>query len=479
MDRVLKIIFEFCTAVIMSLSYGFMITYLVLWGRAMPEHAYFMLLFVAVFTTIVALLVALARKIWFMVMGGQDCQTMSHPINRTYMKFPVPQLIGFLLMLNYVTAGFGSPHVSGILQAILTQGSIPFTIVMSYVLLKRRYTWLQLGGAAVVIGGALLSMEKDFKSGSCDPSLNSTNATDFMLECHDVEATLIAKNVSSICIGDSNSIAWDFLYFLSTLPIGLVNIINEYFLQYSKGNDERRAKAGELNIAITVALNNIWLFFWLLVVFWLNLLPNVVPQCADVGHNVHVLGENMKAAFQCTFAGHGGFTGNVTNSTLDLHFKDHCDIAMTYVALLAVAASVQMIFQAYTVQQQSATFTMALVTLGPMFAVFFQNSKGITGDFHEEVKTQFTAFMTAGLVVVLLGILLYKTPEVLRFAGVASSQHPIETDDSESWIHKRLSRVLKYYIREALRTYTDSGKGEVQALQDTASPDDGPPGCCL
>ena len=41
---------------------------------------------------------------------------MHRVLNRTYLKFPIPQFIGFMLMINYVLAGFGSPHVSGILQ---------------------------------------------------------------------------------------------------------------------------------------------------------------------------------------------------------------------------------------------------------------------------------------------------------------------------------------------------------------------------
>lgn len=50
------------------------------------------------------------------VATATNFQQMSRPLNRTYIKFPIPQLIGFLLMVNYVLAGFGSPHVSGILQ---------------------------------------------------------------------------------------------------------------------------------------------------------------------------------------------------------------------------------------------------------------------------------------------------------------------------------------------------------------------------
>lgn len=139
------VVIEIGTGLAMAVSYGFMITYLVLYGKALPEHAYFMLLFVGVFTMAISLFIYLILKVRSWLGWGSDDYTQIHrPLNRTYLKFPMPQIIGFLLMVNYVLAGFGSPHVPGMVQAILTQGSIPFTMLLSYLLLKRKYNWVQV-----------------------------------------------------------------------------------------------------------------------------------------------------------------------------------------------------------------------------------------------------------------------------------------------------------------------------------------------
>ena len=57
---------------------------------------------------------------------------------------------------------FSSPgnRVPPDIQAILLQSSIPFTLLLSVFILKKRYKPLQIVGGVVVMGGIFLSMSK-------------------------------------------------------------------------------------------------------------------------------------------------------------------------------------------------------------------------------------------------------------------------------------------------------------------------------
>lgn len=173
----------------------------------------------------------------------------------------------------------------------------------------------------------------------------------------------------------------------------------------SAGVQAKRNRVGELNIPVAVAVNNFWLILWLLAFFWLNLIPGVVPSCHGQAMSLHEFGENLHVAAQCIF--HGNDSYGYYNAE---HKRDFCEYGGLFISMLAIAATVQMLLQAMTVQQHSATFTMALITLGPIFAVFFQRSSGImmTKYFFHEVNSQITGFTWGGLVVVVLGIIVYK-----------------------------------------------------------------------
>ena len=57
---------------------------------------------------------------------------------------------------------FSSPgtRVPPDIQAILLQSSIPFTLLLSVFILKKRYKPLQIVGGVVVMGGIFLSMSR-------------------------------------------------------------------------------------------------------------------------------------------------------------------------------------------------------------------------------------------------------------------------------------------------------------------------------
>jgi drug/metabolite transporter (DMT)-like permease len=61
-------------------------------------------------------------------------------------------IMGFLDALASIMMVFGGNRTSGALQALLIQGVIPITMVLSFIFLKERYVWQQYIGAALVLG---------------------------------------------------------------------------------------------------------------------------------------------------------------------------------------------------------------------------------------------------------------------------------------------------------------------------------------
>jgi drug/metabolite transporter (DMT)-like permease len=57
--------------------------------------------------------------------------------------------------LSGVLALFGGVYTSGNTQGLLNQGAVPITMILSYVVLKQRYSRLQVIGALVIMGGVI------------------------------------------------------------------------------------------------------------------------------------------------------------------------------------------------------------------------------------------------------------------------------------------------------------------------------------
>jgi len=93
--------------------------------------------------------VAVAYKMFF-----------TNDIPKETRQFP---LYKFLIMgaLDAVTGYFvviGGISTSGPLQQLLNQAIIPITMLVSFFILKERYSWIQLVGAVVIVGGVVTSL---------------------------------------------------------------------------------------------------------------------------------------------------------------------------------------------------------------------------------------------------------------------------------------------------------------------------------
>ncbi|EAL68847.1 hypothetical protein DDB_G0277321 [Dictyostelium discoideum AX4] len=77
----------------------------------------------------------------------------------------------FVIMgaLDAVTGYFvviGGIKTTGPLQQLLNQSVIPFTMLLSFIFLKERYSLIQLGGALIIIGGVVVSLIPSLTGGN-------------------------------------------------------------------------------------------------------------------------------------------------------------------------------------------------------------------------------------------------------------------------------------------------------------------------
>eukprot|EP00051_Salpingoeca_urceolata_P004834 m.68095 g.68095 ORF g.68095 m.68095 type:complete len:469 (+) comp13876_c0_seq1:190-1596(+) len=81
-------------------------------------------------------------------------------ITRQMRKFPIWKfaIIGLLDGLSDLLNSIGGVNCPGGVQILLQQLVIPFTMGISYIVFKSRYTMLESAGATLIIGGALLAI---------------------------------------------------------------------------------------------------------------------------------------------------------------------------------------------------------------------------------------------------------------------------------------------------------------------------------
>ncbi|XP_065180077.1 uncharacterized protein LOC135810514 [Sycon ciliatum] len=327
------------------MAFALVVTTLVAWGQAMPEHGYFFIIFLAPIAGCTYLACCGVRLLFRRLHYGQnvaDPQRLSMPINQMYFRSVIPALIGLLLALNYILTGMGTAHVRGVLQSILPLTFVPFTMALSYLLLGYRPVMLELVGGGTVICGALVSMIPDWISPPCQK-----NVTDFEMACYGINNTASVMSESK-CFRlhrSGSEIAWDYLYLFSVPLICSTGVLLEFFLKkrdflripsssqrngeeplISEDSRQRHARdstedatisgdvVGELNFFLAIALIMVYLAIFLAALIWVNVIPGVVPSCENVTHSFKTLAQNLRVAWRCTFYKHGGYENNLTRT---------------------------------------------------------------------------------------------------------------------------------------------------------------------
>ena len=74
-------------------------------------------------------------------------------------------VIGALNALNGIFIIFANPYVSGVLQTMLSQASIPFTMALATLVLGTQFSWVECSGAIVIFAGLGVDMAPSFFQG--------------------------------------------------------------------------------------------------------------------------------------------------------------------------------------------------------------------------------------------------------------------------------------------------------------------------
>lgn len=166
-------------------------------GYSYGPYPYMILIFVS--ATFVPLFGAAA---WFI-----SCRSGGFLPQMTSCRFKAHFcIIGLFNALNGILIIFSNPHVSGVLQSILAQAVIPFTLILSIVWLRTRYVWYQYIGAITVVGGVAVSLVPTF-----EPTSNKSSSTSYF-ETSD---------------SDTDAIIWSALFALGQIPQALCGIYQE------------------------------------------------------------------------------------------------------------------------------------------------------------------------------------------------------------------------------------------------------------
>ena len=123
-------------------------------------------------------------------------------------------VIGVFNALNGILIIFSNPHVAGILQSILAQAVIPFTLLLSIVWLRTKFAWFQYLGAAIVVGGVIVSLVPSFES---DDSRN--NSSESGVVQHD--GAFISTASPSEPSRPSQEVLWAIVFCMGQVPQSL------------------------------------------------------------------------------------------------------------------------------------------------------------------------------------------------------------------------------------------------------------------
>ena len=233
------------------------------------------------------------------------------PEMRNYKKHYKLVLIGVFDALNGILIVYASPlsRTPGALQAILMQTLIPFTIIISKLILKKSYTFDQLMGGGMAILGCIVSLIPKFN----DPDLG-----DFKFY-------------------------WALIFLIGNIPLVLMNIFEESIFNDIHYFDGYYMLAWESLYQITTVL----------LLFWTDIIPGF-GFSPDIG----AWGKQLGNGFQYFFA---PWPGAIEN----------CDFCFLAGAIFTVAYCFSYVFGAKMMKIASANSNAVVSALAPTFSIFF------------------------------------------------------------------------------------------------------------
>lgn len=297
-------------------------------------------------------------------------------------------IIGIFNALNGILIIFSNPHVSGVLQSILAQAVIPFTLVLSILWLRTKYAVFQYIGALIVIGGVGVSLIPTFESAP-----NSTDPNTTMLGLGVDFDSIVDDEASVAGAGDSDSdsgggggggvnqgVIWAIIFTLGQLPQALGSIYQEKVFV---------ATPHQINVVYMLAWASLAQFVVLAAAFPINF----VPWFGAV--NVQDAGAYLHNATACLVNGVGA--------------APQCDEAFLDICYCIVTMLLTNVVQALLVKYSSAVLSVFVITLVTPVSAFAFTLHFLMGDDVETVNL----LEVVALVVLMAGIFIYRGRAIL------------------------------------------------------------------
>lgn len=241
-------------------------------------------------------------------------------------------LIGLFDSLNGILVVYSSLpwHVPSPYQPLLLQASIPFNLVFTLFILRgRRYNFLQLLGAALVIGAILISLIPDMQA---------------------------KVQHSELFV---SGYWWIAILILSCVPGVLMNIVEEAIF------DDRR----NMSIPLVLFLESAWQFTFMAAFWWTDILPNfgfhgkshnsVAPPFH--GHP-REWKQGVALGFQCMFQ---------PTSAAARKEGGHCHVALAYGLAFCLTYVMSYVFGSLLFRHASANFNAIVTSVGNPLATIY------------------------------------------------------------------------------------------------------------
>ncbi|XP_065828550.1 crt homolog 3-like [Oscarella lobularis] len=328
-------------------------------------------------------------------------------ISSTDYTFPQLELfwIGFCDALNGIMVVFAaSPErTSALLQTILGNFMIPLTIILRFVLLKKKPNLFQFLTALAVFGAIFFCLIPTF--GNMDPSQvcahSNNNNNSNNNNSNNSNSNNSNSNSTTGSGGESlaGRILWPLCFMFGFVPAALMNVLEERSLQRRHG-----VRRGQINLFFFLFCTSCYQLLTGLALFWADIIPGF-----GMSTSMKNFGENYHFGLSCFFGGDGCGSGTGVRGFLFIFFY-----AVSYIGgglLLRYS--------------DGATFlavVSAMVTpLGFLFWTLFQQPPCQFSFYPNANKT--TWFSLGGIVVMVPCVLLYnlqkakKSPETDKLLG--------------------------------------------------------------
>lgn len=324
----------------------------------------------------ILIIVAAAFVPLFAIAAGIiSCRTGGFLPEITSCKFKMHySIVGLFNALNGILIIFSNPHVTGVLQSILAQAVIPFTLLLSIIWLRTRFKAYQYVGAFIVICGVGVSLIPTFEptpnttlsdSGS---SGQSTTALVFTDDSDDTDST-------------SSLIIWAIIFTMGQLPQALCSIYQEKVFVGTSAK-------------VSVVYMLVWASLSQIVVLVLAFPINLIPWFGAM--TIEEAGAYLKNASDCLVAAEGT-PAVCSQAALDLSF---CILTMLLTNLV----------QAYLVKYSSAVLSVFVITLVTPVSAFAFTFQFLMGDDVESVNM----LELVALAVLMVGILIYRGEAIIE-----------------------------------------------------------------